>query len=326
MEYLHELSFRLIDFLQTFSPTLDGLMSAISFFGRTEFYLIFIPYIYWAVDSRMGIRALLVLVSADFTNSVVKLAFHQPRPYWLKEVQGLSEETTYGVPSGHASDSLAFWGYLAYWLKRRGITFLVAILVLLVGLSRLYLGMHFIHDVLIGWLVGAIVLWMFIKLEPACSAWFRRKELVPQILIAFAISVGMIVVGKVLSWSLAGTTDPLAWSEFAALARSTNYSFSLSGIFFGGLAGYSLMKARSNFNVRGSTGQRIGRYALGIVAVVLIFFGLDKLFSQITSDETTLGNLLRFSRYAIVGLWVTFLAPWVFLRFGLAKPATKKRK
>lgn len=324
MEYFQELSFQLIRFLQTFSPTLDGAMSAISFLGRTEFYLVFIPYVYWAVDPSMGARMLFILVSADSVNSVSKLILHQPRPYWFNDVQGLAQEPTYGAPSGHASDSLAFWGYLAYRLKKRWVTLLTAILVFLIGLSRLYLGVHFIHDVLLGWVVGGLILWLFIRFEPKVSGWFFDKKLIGQIQIAFAVSVGIILVGQGIAWSLAGTVEPITWSEFAGFARSTNYSFSLSGIFFGGLAGYSLMKARAPFGVSGSTAQRIGRYVLGIFGVVLIFFGLDMLFSQIAPDETYLGYLLRFIRYALVGLWVTVLAPWAFLRLGLAKSGKKR--
>lgn len=318
MDYLQELSFQLIRFLQTFSPSLDGLMSAFSFLGRTEFYLVFIPYIYWAVDPSIGARMLFILVSADFANSVSKVILHQPRPYWFSEVQSLAQEPTYGAPSGHASDSLAFWGYLATRVKKRWVTFLSAILVFLIGLSRLYLGVHFIHDVLFGWLVGGVILWLFVRLEPKFSSWFTKKKLTEQIQIAFAISVSIILVGQGIAWFLAGTVDPIMWSEFASLARSTNYSFSLSGIFFGGLAGYALMKTHARFNVAGTSVVKIARYLTGVIGVMVIFFGLDALFSSLAADETTLGSLLRYMRYASVGMWTTFGAPWFFLRLKLA--------
>ncbi|MGW8250964.1 MAG: hypothetical protein ACWGO1_10005 [Anaerolineales bacterium] len=50
---------------------------------------------------------------------------------------------------------------------------------------------------------------------------------------------------------------------------------------------------------------------------------MDFLFSQIAADESGLGYLLRYIRYAGVSLWVTFGAPWVFIKFRLAEPAVQ---
>lgn len=325
MDGLHLLSFELIQALQTFSPSLDAAMDAISFLGRTEFYLIFIPYIYWAVDASLGLRMLLALVAVDFTNSTTKILLRQPRPYWFGQVEGLSEEPTYGYPSGHAADSLGFWGYLAYRVKKSWLSFLVVVIVLLVGISRLYLGMHYIHDVLGGWALGAVVLWIFARNESKVAAWLRSRSLGQNITAAFGASLAMILIAFSASALAGNSSDPAAWSNFSALSRSPSYGFSLGGVLFGGLSGYFKMKANARFDEGGTRAKRIGRYVLGIVGVVALFFGLAKAFAAITTDETLLGYFLRYVRYGSVGLWVTFLAPWLFLKLKLASPAKKKR-
>lgn len=318
MEILQELGFNLIRALQTLSPALDGPMQFLTFLGRIEFYLLLLPFIYWALDRRLAVGTILILIVADLFGSNFKLLFHQPRPYWLGGVPALSEEPSYGIPSTHASDSLAVWGYLAYQLRRRWLTIGVILFVFLIGVSRLYLGMHFPHDVIFGWLIGGAVLVGFVKSQQRVAAWFNRQSLLAQIGLGFALSVAIIVIGQVMQMLLSGIPDPEAWRVYAAEARTPAYSFTLAGALFGLVAGYSLMKQRAPFKSTGPWLKRGGRYLLGIIGVLLIHFGLDFLFGAITPEESGLGYGLRSTRYAAVTFWVSFLAPWMFLKLNLA--------
>ena len=85
------------------------------------------------------------------------------------------------------------------------------------------------------------------------------------------------------------------------------------------------MKLHAPFKVSGSGGQRAVRYLVGIVGVFAILYGLDPLFSMITTDETVLGYILRYIRYGATTFWVMFGAPWVFLKVKLAEQKTDKR-
>ena len=78
------------------------------------------------------------------------------------------------------------------------------------------------------------------------------------------------------------------------------------------------MKSKINFKTEGSWVQKLGRYALGIVGVIIIMYGLDIFFSQLAGDESFTGYLLRYIRYALTTFWVMFGAPWVYLRLRLA--------
>jgi membrane-associated phospholipid phosphatase len=118
MNPIYESGIQFIQALQTLSPALDSLMKYISFLGTIEFYLLLIPFLYWAVSATLGFRVLLLLIGTDFLGIFFKQLLHQPRPYWVSDVQALAQETSYGIPSTHASDSLAVWGYLAYRLNK----------------------------------------------------------------------------------------------------------------------------------------------------------------------------------------------------------------
>ena len=56
MEPLQQFGISLIQALQTLSPSLDGLMKFFTFLGRIEFYLLIIPFVYWTIDKRLGMR------------------------------------------------------------------------------------------------------------------------------------------------------------------------------------------------------------------------------------------------------------------------------
>ncbi len=94
METLQQIGIALIRAFQSLSPALDGFMNLFSFIGRIEFYLLVLPFIFWAIDRRLGIRILLILIVSDISVTFFKLVFHQPRPYWIGGVKQLAEETT----------------------------------------------------------------------------------------------------------------------------------------------------------------------------------------------------------------------------------------
>ncbi len=94
-----------------------------------------------------------------------KLAFHRPRPDTI-----LYFEPSFSFPSGHAIMAIAFYGFLGYLFVRHAdtfktkinISFSIFILILLIGISRIYLGEHYISDVYSGYLIGT--LWIIIAI------------------------------------------------------------------------------------------------------------------------------------------------------------------
>ena len=319
MDALQQLSIGLIQALQTLSPSLDGVMNFFSFLGRAEFYLVIAPFIYWTFDKRLGVRALLILIAIDVVSASFKLLFHQPRPYWIGDVRALAEEASYGIPSSHASDLLAVGGYLAYRAKKTWFSVVMGIILFFIGLSRLYLGVHFLHDVLFGWLIGAIILWIATLRAEQIASWAKSKTLSAQIAIGFVVSGAVIVLGILIRSIISGTPDPASWSSFSTEARSISHSFTLAGALFGSITGYALMRYQANFQPSENWGKRALSYVLGIIGVLLIYFGLDIAFSLIAADETIAGYALRYVRYALATFWVTFGAPWVFLKTRLAE-------
>jgi membrane-associated phospholipid phosphatase len=326
MNPIYEFGVQFIQALQLLSPAFDGPMKFITFLGTIEFYLLLIPFLYWVVSAPLGMRVLLVLIGTDFLTLGFKQLLRQPRPYWVGQVKPLAEETSYGIPSSHASDSLAVWGYLAYRLKKDWLWALTILVVLLIGLSRMYLGVHFPTDVLAGWLIGLVVIIVFAKSEDRVAAWLGNFSMPGQIGIGFAVSILMILAGWIIGRLIAPYPDPPAWAEYASQARGISHYFTLGGSLFGATLGYALMRQHAAFQARGAWWQRVLRYALGMAVVLAIYLGLDVAFGMIAADQTALGLVLRYTRYAAVTFWVMFGAPWVFLKIRLAEPDSKGSK
>ncbi len=320
MNPIYESGIQFIQTLQTLSPTLDGLMKFFSFLGTFEFYLLLIPFLYWVVSASVGFRVLLLLIGTDFLGIFFKQLLHQPRPYWVGDVQALAEETSYGIPSTHASDSLAVWGYLVYWINKAWMWVLTGVVVLLIGISRMYLGVHFPTDVLGGWVLSLVAIFLLVKGEVWLSPFFTKQTTGRLIGIGFIVSMLMLLVGWLVGRLIAASPDPAEWAQYSSLARDNSHYFTLAGAFFGMVSGYALMRKYAAFETKGIWAKRIGRYLLGMAGVLLLYLGLDALFGVLAADETALGLGLRYIRYGAVTFWAMFGAPWVFLKLRLAEP------
>jgi membrane-associated phospholipid phosphatase len=180
--------------------------------GSLEFMLLFMPFLFWCWDAKWGFRVGLMLVTSHGLNSALKIALHGPRPYWVDpNVQAWSTEPSFGMPSGHAQNAVSIWGLTAHLIHKRWAYLLAAVTCLFIGLSRAYLGVHFLGDVLVGWGVGAVLLGSSIKAMPVLEEKIGKMDLKGQILLATLASLAIIALYLL---SLAGTGAwqmPSAW-------------------------------------------------------------------------------------------------------------------
>jgi len=307
--------------LQQLSPALDGLLRLISLFGQEESFIIVIGLFYWCIDRGLGARLLLLLSLSDFSNGLLKWVFHLPRPYWIDpNVKALSTEISYGLPSGHAQSSLTAYGYLATSLKKRWAWIVATVLVLAVAFSRVYLGVHFVTDILGGWLTGAIVLLAFTQLEPRVTRWIASKSIGFQITALVSVSLILIAILIGVRATLDGVIDPAEWPVQAGPIDPHNANLPVSdlGLFFGASLGLMLMQRTTSFSVKGTWGQRAARLALGAIGVLVIRFGLGAIFP---TEPLIPAMMFRYVRYAMIALWAIWLAPLVFVKLRLADRA-----
>lgn len=306
-------------------------MSLFTFTGNIEFYLLIMPVLYWCYDSKLGLRIAIALTASIALNLILKSALHDPRPYWVDtRVRLLSNpESTFGIPSGHAQNSAVLWGMLAAHFKKGWFLMIAIVIIFLTGVSRIYLGVHFHTDVLAGWALGAFLLVLFLRLERPVINWLKQWNRWIQIAVVFTVSIISIGLGVWVnsavsaSWSL--VTE---WIQNAAVAAPHHPIEPLSikdlvlsgGVFFGITAGAIWFDSQGGLDAGGPWGKRLGRYLVGVAGVVVLWQGLDILFTLLASEDGLyLGYILRYIRYGLIGIWVSALGPTVFIRLKLAE-------
>ena len=195
MQPVLDFGVRLIVFLQGLGNWLELPMKFFSFLGTEDFFMVALPVIYWCIDSTLGIQVAVILMLSNSVNCAFKLAFHDTRPYWYSQtVKGLAAETSFGVPSNHTQSATVIWGIIAAYLRKWWAWLVAVLLILLIGLSRLYLGVHFPHDVLVGLLIGGILLWLVLRFWTPITAWAKKKSIGQQIMIAFMASLMLVLL------------------------------------------------------------------------------------------------------------------------------------
>lgn len=118
---------------------------------------------------------LIAVTGSEAFTYLGKLTFHRPRPELA-----VYAEHSFSFPSGHATIAVAFYGFVGYllmrfaqrWNRKVNIFFITILVIAAIGLSRVYLGVHYVSDVWSGYLVGAM--WLIIAIS--FSEWLRHQK------------------------------------------------------------------------------------------------------------------------------------------------------
>ena len=279
------------------TPLLDSFFRAVTSLGDELFYLLLFPFLLWCVDFYLGIRVGIIFLLSVYANNGLKEIFQQPRPFEiLPEIQKIYA-SGYGFPSGHAQSSLVVWGSIAYWKKQTWIRYLSVLLILLIGFSRIYLGVHFPTDILGGWLIGGLILGLSYFIFLKINLDFIQGNMVFKII---GITLFPLILLQIQS-------SPDIISSVAAL----------TGI------GYGLLLFSSSIGgIRpGNWLQRLISFLVGVIGIGIFYLGLKLI---LPSEGQSFYQLFRFFRYLLLGMWISFGAPWLFIRMGLARQVEKK--
>ena len=311
--------------LQSLGDWLIQPMKFFTFLGTEEFFMLVMPAVLWCFNVGLGFRLALILLASDGLNGSLKLAFGWPRPYWVSsQVRALSTEASFGLPSGHAQTALALWGRLAAGIRRRWATILLGLVIFLISISRLYLGVHFPSDTLVGWLVAGLLLWAFLKWDGPVSQRLGKLSVPGQAAVALVVSLLILGLQLAVFALTVGRAIPPEWAQMATAAapgaapidpRNIEGMFSSAGLLFGIGAGGALLFSWGQFSAGGVWWKRLLRYLLGLIGVVVLWRGLDMVFPE---GASVVALALRYLRYAVVGFWAAYLGPKAFVWLRLA--------
>jgi membrane-associated phospholipid phosphatase len=279
--------------VQSFSrPFLDTLLTAATLLGEEEFYLVFLPLIYWCFDKRTGIRLAYAFLLSTYLNLFIKDLFGIPRPDDPR-IRFLRHETTPSFPSNHAQGAVVIWGYLATQWQNRAFWVLAVILILLTSSSRVYLGVHFPQDVVGGITIGALYLLAFNWVAAKWGGKLARLSLAAKSVLAVLLPIALLI------------------------AHPSDDSATVMGVLSGMGLGFLLEGKVVGFSAGGLWWKRVFRFLVGLVLVGVFYVGLKAVFP--TEVAPSLALAWRAIRYGVVGVVGTLVAPWIFVKTALAE-------
>jgi len=280
----------LIEALQNaLSPTFDLVFLIITDYLGGDFgYLAFIGTAYWCFTKKGAAIAFYVLLLSNYLNHVLKMMFMMERP--LPEYRLRLEEKeciTWGFPSGHAQNAATFWSWI--WLKIRGpwLFALSLTMIFLIGLSRIYFGIHYPTDVVGGIVIGVLFSIAALKLGQVATKRLKNPyQLLNQTAAALAL---FLLFFNLLIFPDIARGDPSP----------------MLGYLFGLPIGVMLEIKYINFSTDVSRGTKVLRALIGFslvagLMIILPLLGLGGTY------------YLRFIRSALISFAATFLVPLIF--------------
>lgn len=267
---------------------LNTIVQGITIFGE-QFVLIAIAvFIYWNIDKKKGYLISMSILNATTVMGIAKSIVRFPRPWNVIPVQAVRQQTAtgYSFPSGHTTGAASAYSAIAVQFKKRWLSICCAILILLVGLSRLYLCVHWPMDVVGGLLIGCGMTFIF-------SAAFgnlyddKKKCCKIMLIVGLVTATASIVMAILL---MLNKIDQTAFSDLTTALAT-----------YSGLAiGLSIERLVNDFSVQNVTwGKKIARYIVGMLVIAFIMVGLKPLLQALGIYNM----LTRALRYFLVGFW-----------------------
>jgi membrane-associated phospholipid phosphatase len=270
-----------------FSPQLSWVFEAITLLGDGTVLVGLSAAIYWCFDKSCGRLVTYVLLLGAYLNFFLKIFIPWPRPpYDLRLAE--KSETSYGFPSGHAQNSTTFWTWITLHFRKRILGLLGVIVVVAVGISRIYLGLHYLAQVIGGWAFGVAVACFGMLLLQHIPGRNGRMRAIPQVLFAFSTLIPLVIA---VMLGAANEIDP---------GQIGGYLFGFS---LGALAEDKYVR----FTVNISTLRRILRLAIGGALTGVMLLALQPILPDTYLVTTFVSSVIR-------GLFVAVIVPAVFTR------------
>lgn len=256
----------------------DGLtlfVEGITFIGEITVIIAIITYIYFIYNKKVGQKVIYISLLSMLVNNWLKLLIKAPRPIGEPGIISLRVETAggYSFPSGHSQNSATLFTWLSQIVRKRWFTIMSIVLVVLIMLSRLYLGVHYPIDSLVGGILGLGIAWyLFWKID-------RLKK--PHL-------VGLVVAAIFLPFIIYfGVTD----------ANMANEIFKLYGLFLGSVLAFMVEEKWIHFQKSPCRWRALLRYILGIGIALGLQAGLKYVL-----PASNIGDFIRYFGIAFIAL------------------------
>lgn len=283
-----------VEWFQSFqNDFLDFFFNAISFIGEQYIYIAVIGFVYWTCNKKMGEYLGITLAFTSVINNSVKEIVDAPRPFaeYPDRVNNLRPSTSTGnsFPSGHTQNFSTFLFAIAFYLKKKWVFVIAAILVVLMMMSRVYLGVHYLEDVLfavfLGLLIGYIVYYFYNK-------YYDNQVILHRIYLSLVIF----------------------FLPFTLILGSEDL-FKGYGILAGVVFAVMFEKKYVNFSLDVQVFKKVLRFIIGMILMLSLQIGLKYLYSPFIDEGTYLFDVFTSFRYFLIAFLGLGIYPYTFKKF-----------
>ncbi len=283
------------------SSLLDALFQFFTLFGEETVLILILGFIYWCYDKAHGeVIGLTVFISIAI-NSVLKIIINRPRPFLVdSRIENLKPSTSgsSSMPSGHTQTAATTYFSLNRLFKKNWMLIIAIVITFFVAFSRMYLGVHYLSDVLVGAALGIILAIYIPKLLDKIE---NKRRFYNIALIAVN---GALLIILVISY-IGNMTD--AGVDAFNLFDTNENIFKMFGTMSGFLIAINFEKNHVNFENHKHIWKNIIRFVLGLAIIMAIRYLLSFIFDLIVDTDSLivgqgfkgiLGLLLDYIRYA----------------------------
>ena len=294
-------------------PGLNELMLAITTLGEETAFLALALIFFWCVDKKKGYYIMAVGFIGTMSNQFMKLWFRVPRPWVLDEnftilEQARAAASGYSFPSGHTQTAVGTFGAIAASAEKRWVKILCVALAVLVGFSRMYIGVHTPQDVLVG---AAMALALVLILRPVV---FKGGDKAMKVLLAVmtAMALGQLIF--VEQYPFPADVDA------HNLASGVKNAYTMIGCLVGVSVVYIVDEKWLSFKVEAPLPGQLLKAVIGLLAVLLVKEGL-----RAPLDAIFAGHMAaRAVRYFLIVIAAGILWPLTFRGFAMVGKKEKK--
>lgn len=288
------------------SPFWDEVVAAVTLLGEETFFMVLGLMIFWCISKKWGYRFLAIGLSGSSLNQLLKAIFLIPRPWVLDPtftiVEAAREAATgYSFPSGHTQSAATVFGTLLVWLNRKWTTVVCVLLVLAVGFSRMYLGVHTPMDVSVSFLTGIVTVAGFVFLFNKAERSEKKEGCVWLVALALTLAlVGYVMFAPVTERNIA---------EFDA--HGVENAWKLLGTISGVIAAWWVDHKHTHFETKAVWWAQILKLLIGFGLVLGVRLGLKPVLLSIIPNAAIAGAVRYFLMVSVGGiLWPMTFGFW----------------
>ncbi|MBE5800701.1 MAG: phosphatase PAP2 family protein [Clostridiales bacterium] len=285
------------------TPALDAIFSTITQLGEETVLMLVGLVILWCVNKKWGYRFFLIGMVGNTLNQLLKAIFLIPRPWVLDPEFPIVESARaaadgYSFPSGHTQTAAGVFGTLAVWVRKGCAVAVCIVLILLVGFSRMYLGVHTPLDVSVSLLTGAACV---LLLNALLNRWENDRKGMLCIIcgaLIFALAlVGYVYFAPVREANIA---------EFDQHGKKN--AWVVLGTLAGLAAGWLFDEYRIQYDTKAVWWAQLCKLIIGAALVMGVRLGMKPLLQAIFGDAQFTNGI----RYFLMAVMASVVWPMTF--------------